>query len=223
MRTAAPAESESRSGAWQLTTWLFAGLPSNFPANSTSPRTRPAIETRGVVNRLPRAARHAPSAKDDLPRDNRSLAGPLQFVQERRRGKSSDVKVKSAAWAARRQDAAGGLDVDLAGAVVRIGASAVQQRSASRSVTCERLMRSGSSAAGACVKRIMGPGPRYNEFTISIATAPGACDSTPTPTRRKTQFFRRMRPDGSATAAVRRPEACCQTMAAINSGLPPAD
>ena len=32
--------------------------------------------------------------------------------------------------------------------------------SASRNVTCERLMRSGSSAAGACVMRIMGPGPR---------------------------------------------------------------
>ena len=57
-------------------------------------------------------------------------------------------------------------------------------------------MRSGSSAAGACVKRIMGPGPRCSEFTISRAMAPCTRDSMPTPTRRKTQFFMRMRPDG---------------------------
>ena len=81
-------------------------------------------------------------------------------------------------------------------------------------------MRTGSSAAGACVKRIMGPGPRCSEFTISRPMAPWTCDSMPTRTRRKTQFFMRMRPDGSATAAGRWADAYCQTTAALNSGLP---
>ena len=95
--------------------------------------------------------------------------------------------------------------------------------SASRNVTCARRMRTGSSAAGACIKRIMGPGPRQSEFTSSRPMAPWRCDSMPTPTRRKTQLFRRMRPVGSPSAAARALEACCQTMAATNSGLPAGD
>ena len=48
--------------------------------------------------------------------------------------------------------------------------------------------------------------------------APCTRDSMPTPTRRKTQFCMRMRPDGSATAAGRWADACCQTMAASTPG-----
>ena len=178
---------------------------------------------RGIVNRLPGTVATTPSTEDDLPGDYRSLARPLHLVQQRPR-ESVGSQHQECGLGTRRQDATGGLDVDLA----RRGRADRPQRqsksaSASRSVTCERLMRTGSSAAGAWVKRIMGPGPKCKELAISRTTAPCTRDSMPTPTRRKTQFFMRMRPDGRATAAGRWASACCQTMAALNSGLPPAD
>ena len=127
---------------------------------------------RGIVDRLPAAVAASTSGQRRLAR-RRPIPGPSTSPRARaapgkRRRSTSRVRPGHAAPGRNRRPRCRSRP---RGRADRCNGSP-SSASASRSVTCERLMRTGSSAAGACVRRIMGPGPRQSEFTISRATAP---------------------------------------------------